>query len=47
MTSSPPVSVDAEMGDLCPRCGEEKLDCDITLNLACPRCGPIQGGGFS
>jgi hypothetical protein len=34
-------------GDLCPRCGEERLDYDGTLNLACPRCGAIQGGSFS
>jgi len=34
-------------GDLCPRCGKEKLDYDGTLNLACPRCGVIQGGSFS
>ncbi len=34
-------------GDLCPHCGQEQLDYDGTLNLACPRCGLILGGCFT
>lgn len=36
-------------GDRCPGCGEEKLDYDGLLNLACPICGEVVGmsGGFS
>jgi hypothetical protein len=41
------VSHELRPGDLCPLCGEEKLDYDGTLNLACPRCGVIQGGSVS
>jgi hypothetical protein len=43
----PVIPLELRPGDLCPRCGEEKLDYDSTLNLACPRCGVIQGSSFS
>lgn len=26
-------------GDLCPQCGQARLDYDGMLNLACPACG--------
>jgi len=32
--SSPPRA-----GDLCPQCGQARLDYDAVLNLACPVCG--------
>jgi hypothetical protein len=32
-------------GDLCPKCNVERLDYDGLLNLACPKCGPVQAGG--
>lgn len=32
-------------GDLCPRCGEGRLDYDGVLNLTCPKCGYTLGGG--
>ncbi len=36
----------AAAGDLCPRCGEGRLDYDGTLNLFCPACGEkLDGGG--
>ena len=34
-------------GDLCPRCGQARLDYDGLLNLACPQCGPVAGGCFT
>lgn len=32
-------------GDPCPKCNVERLDYDGLLNLACPKCGPVQAGG--
>lgn len=34
-------------GQICPSCGEAKLDYDGLLNLVCPRCGLAQGGCFT
>jgi uncharacterized protein (DUF983 family) len=33
------------VGDLCPKCGQGRLDYDGLLNLACPQCGYSLGGG--
>ncbi|MEW6028886.1 MAG: hypothetical protein ACOYZ8_06355 [Chloroflexota bacterium] len=32
-------------GELCPQCGEGRLDYNGTLDLACPVCGFTSGGG--
>ena len=32
-------------GDLCPQCGEGKVDYNGMLDLECPKCGFISGGG--
>lgn len=34
-------------GDLCPKCGQERLDYDGLLNLVCPRCGAAAVGCFT
>jgi len=34
-----------KVGDLCPQCGQGKLDYNGTLDLECPVCGYIVGGG--
>ena len=34
-------------GDLCLKCGVERLDYDGLLNLSCPLCGPAQLGCFT
>jgi len=34
-------------GQVCPRCGVDKLDYDGLLNLVCPRCGLALGGCFT
>ena len=34
-------------GDLCPKCGEGRLDYNGLLNLACPKCGYALGGCFT
>jgi hypothetical protein len=34
-------------GDLCPRCGQARLDYDGLLNLTCPNCGYAVGGCFT
>jgi len=33
------------VGDVCPKCGQGKLDYDGTLMLACPICGYMLGEG--
>gem|GEM_PF-1282588 len=34
-------------GQLCPQCGQGRLDYDGLLNLVCPACGYTSGGGFT
>jgi ribosomal protein L37AE/L43A len=34
-------------GDLCPVCGQEKIDYDSILNLSCPACGYTLAGCFT
>jgi uncharacterized protein (DUF983 family) len=34
-------------GSLCPKCGQDKLDYNGLLNLACPKCGFEQGGVYT
>lgn len=34
-------------GDICPLCGQSKLDYDGLLNLACSVCGYAVGGCFT
>ena len=38
---------DLREGDLCPQCGEAKLEYDGTLTLRCPNCGYGAGGCFT
>jgi hypothetical protein len=35
------------VGDICPRCQNERLDYNGMLNLVCPNCGVIEGGCFT
>ncbi len=35
----------AASGDICPACGQARLDFDGMLNLACPHCGVVFNGG--
>lgn len=32
-------------GDVCPACGQGRMDYDGLLTLRCERCGYTQGGG--
>ncbi|MBN1536694.1 MAG: hypothetical protein JW908_08185 [Anaerolineales bacterium] len=36
-------------GDLCPQCGQGRMDYDGLLNLSCPQCGYTNttGGSFT
>jgi rubredoxin len=38
---------DLKEGDLCPQCGQAKLEYDGTLTLRCPNCGYGAGGCFT
>lgn len=35
------------VGDICPRCQNERLDYNGMLNLVCPNCGVIESGCFT
>jgi len=43
-TPAPPRQA-AEAGAPCPQCGQGMLDYDSLLNLVCPLCGFVEGGG--
>lgn len=43
-TPAPPRKA-AEAGLPCPQCGQGRLDYDGLLNLVCPMCGFVEGGG--
>ncbi len=32
-------------GSVCPKCGEARLDYNGVLDLQCPKCGFVAGGG--
>ncbi|MFN3741130.1 MAG: hypothetical protein ACK4VW_00475 [Anaerolineales bacterium] len=34
-----------KVGDQCPQCGQGKLEYNGTLDLECPHCGYVVGGG--
>jgi hypothetical protein len=34
-----------QAGELCPSCGQARLDYDGCLNLICPKCNYFAGGG--
>jgi hypothetical protein len=42
-----PARRELRAGDLCPICGEERLDYDGLLNLSCRRCGTAVSGCFT
>lgn len=36
-----------QAGDICPKCGQERLDYDGMLNLTCAACGYSEAGCFT
>jgi uncharacterized protein (DUF983 family) len=47
MQPLPEIEYPLKVGSLCPQCGQERLDYNGMLNLACARCGYELAGCFT